>query len=88
MSDEDTILPTGPINPVIFMNMNDLLDNVKEMWIAMTPYYIKSLYDGLNLHNIGHCYFKHYYKRLKFRFWFLFERARYRLDIQDNTHIF
>ena len=47
MSDEDTILPTGPINPVIFMNINDLLDNVKEMWIAMTPYYIKSLCEGL-----------------------------------------
>jgi len=29
------------------MNMHVLLDNAKEMWISMPPYYIKSLYDGL-----------------------------------------
>lgn len=29
------------------MSMHALLDNAKEMWISMPPYYIKSLYDGL-----------------------------------------
>jgi len=41
------LLPAIPINSAIFMNMHVLLDNAKEMWISMPPYYIKSLYDGL-----------------------------------------